>query len=74
MVPAIAGPVDQARIFRDALLDRGWTAGEDGDFKHVELGDEGRASTDIDQKGRVFEHFADLLDRRLRTVPDGDAP
>jgi dipeptidyl aminopeptidase/acylaminoacyl peptidase len=58
-------PVEQARLFRDALLDRGWTAGEDGEFEYTELGEEGHGSTDIAQKIRVFRLFEDYLDRRL---------
>ncbi|GAA0666105.1 S9 family peptidase [Natronoarchaeum mannanilyticum] len=58
-------PVSQARIFRDELLDLGFAEGEDGDFEYVELGEEGHASSDIDQKIRLFEILADFLDRRL---------
>ncbi|SNZ16010.1 Dipeptidyl aminopeptidase/acylaminoacyl peptidase [Natronoarchaeum philippinense] len=58
-------PVSQSRIFRDALVDAGYTEGEDADFEYVELGEEGHASSDIDQKIRLFEILADFLDRRL---------
>jgi len=58
-------PVSQARIFQDALLDLGFEKGEDGDFEYAELGEEGHASSDIDQKIRLFEILADFLDRRL---------
>ncbi|HMB50319.1 MAG TPA: prolyl oligopeptidase family serine peptidase, partial [Natronoarchaeum rubrum] len=58
-------PVSQARIFRDELLDLGYEDGEDGDFEYVELGEEGHASSDIDQKIRLFEILSDFLDRRL---------
>lgn len=58
-------PIDQARVFRDALLDLGWKEGEDGDFEYEELGAEGHGSTDIDQKIRRFEMIDDYLDRRL---------
>ncbi|WP_115863920.1 S9 family peptidase [Halorussus litoreus] len=58
-------PISQARGFRDALEDRGWTEGEDGDFEYVEFGDEGHGSTDIDQKIRSFRILEDYLDRRL---------
>ncbi|WP_256391813.1 S9 family peptidase [Natronoarchaeum rubrum] len=58
-------PVSQARIFRDELRDLGFEDGEDGDFEYVELGEEGHASSDIDQKIRLFEILADFLDRRL---------
>jgi dipeptidyl aminopeptidase/acylaminoacyl peptidase len=56
-------PVSQARAFRDALQDRGWTVGED--FEYEEFGEKGHASTDIDHKIRTFELLADFLDRRL---------
>jgi dipeptidyl aminopeptidase/acylaminoacyl peptidase len=58
-------PVSQARLFRDALLERGWSEGEDGDFEYVELGEEGHGSTDVEQKTRAFELLGDYLDRRL---------
>ncbi|SDJ35711.1 Dipeptidyl aminopeptidase/acylaminoacyl peptidase [Halovenus aranensis] len=58
-------PISQARLFRDALEERGLTAGEDGDFEYTELGAEGHGSTDIEQKTRAFELLADFLDRRV---------
>jgi dipeptidyl aminopeptidase/acylaminoacyl peptidase len=58
-------PVSQARIFRDALDDHGYVEGEDGDYEYVELGEEGHASSDIDQKIRFFHVLDDFLDRRL---------
>jgi dipeptidyl aminopeptidase/acylaminoacyl peptidase len=58
-------PVSQARLFREALLDAGYREGEDGDFEYVELGEEGHASSDIDQKIRLFETLDDFLERRL---------
>ncbi|WP_135827155.1 S9 family peptidase [Halorussus ruber] len=58
-------PVSQARLFREALLDAGYREGEDGDFEYVELGEEGHASSDIDQKIRLFETLDDFLKRRL---------
>jgi dipeptidyl aminopeptidase/acylaminoacyl peptidase len=73
-------PISQARRFREALEDRGWTEGEDtvasetprvdgeavdGDFEYVELGDEGHGSTDIDQKIESFRILEDYLERRL---------
>jgi len=58
-------PVSQARLFRDRLAELGYQEGEDGDFEYVELGEEGHASTDVDQKIRMFETLADFLDRRL---------
>jgi len=58
-------PVSQARLFRDRLDELGFEAGEDGDYEYVELGEEGHASSDIDQKIRLFQTLADFLDRRL---------
>jgi dipeptidyl aminopeptidase/acylaminoacyl peptidase len=60
-------PVSQARIFRDELLDLGYEQGEDGDFEYEELGEEGHASTDQDQKTRMFRILADFIDRRIGT-------
>ncbi|MFB6127500.1 MAG: prolyl oligopeptidase family serine peptidase [Halolamina sp.] len=60
-------PVSQARIFREALEETGYERGEDGDYEYVELGEEGHASSDIDQKIRLFRTLADFLDRRLQT-------
>ncbi|WP_018256321.1 S9 family peptidase [Halomicrobium katesii] len=58
-------PVSQARLFRDRLDELGFEAGEDGDYEYVELGEEGHASTDVDQKIRTFRTLADFLERRL---------
>ncbi|ESS05507.1 MAG: prolyl oligopeptidase family, partial [uncultured archaeon A07HB70] len=58
-------PVGQARLYRDRLRGLGYEAGEDGDFEYVELGAEGHASSDIDQKIRLFRVLGDFLDRRL---------
>ncbi|WP_153554334.1 prolyl oligopeptidase family serine peptidase [Halomicrobium sp. LC1Hm] len=58
-------PVSQARLFRDRLDELGYEAGEDGDYEYVELGEEGHASTDVDQKIRTFRMLADFLERRL---------
>ncbi|WP_254767139.1 S9 family peptidase [Salinilacihabitans rarus] len=60
-------PVSQARLFRDRLADLGYERGEDGDFEYVELGEEGHASSDVDQKIRLFRILDDFLDRRLGT-------
>jgi dipeptidyl aminopeptidase/acylaminoacyl peptidase len=60
-------PVSQARIFRDELLDLGYEQGEDGDFEYEELGEEGHASTDQDQKTRMFRILDDFIDRRIGT-------
>ncbi len=56
-------PVEQARIFADALEDMGWEEGED--FELEELGEEGHGSTDISQKIRAFKILEDYLERRL---------
>ncbi|MFB6103937.1 MAG: prolyl oligopeptidase family serine peptidase [Halobacteriaceae archaeon] len=58
-------PVSQARIFRDALEDAGFEAGEDGDFEYEELGEEGHASSDIDQKIRMLNILDEFIARRL---------
>ena len=58
-------PVDQARRYRDRLLDLGREEGPDGAFEYVELGAEGHASSDIDQKRRLFRTLDDFLARRL---------
>jgi len=61
-------PVSQARIFRDRLEELGFEEGEEGDYEYVELGEEGHASSDIDQKIRLFEILDDFLDRRVGTT------
>jgi len=58
-------PVSQARIFREALEDAGYEEGEDGDFEYRELGEEGHASSDQEQKLRLFRLLDDFLDRRV---------
>jgi len=58
-------PISQARLLREALTDAGYEEGETADFEYVELGEEGHASSDIDQKIRTFEILIDFLDRRL---------
>jgi dipeptidyl aminopeptidase/acylaminoacyl peptidase len=58
-------PVSQARIFRDALVEAGFEEGEDADYEYVELGEEGHASSDIDQKIRMLRTLDDFLKRRL---------
>lgn len=58
-------PISQARSFRDALDDAGFSEGEDGDFEYTELGEEGHGSADIDQKIRAFRILGDFLERRL---------
>ncbi|AGB15204.1 dipeptidyl aminopeptidase/acylaminoacyl peptidase [Halovivax ruber XH-70] len=56
-------PIEQARIFRDALEERGWTEGTD--YEYTELGEEGHGSTDIEQKVRKFDLLGDYLHRQL---------
>lgn len=56
-------PIEQARIFRDALLGNGKTLGED--FDYVELAEEGHGSTDIDQRLRAFRLMTDFFARHL---------
>ncbi len=61
-------PISQARLFRDRLDELGYEAGEDGDYEYVELGEEGHASSDINQKIRLFRILDDFLERRLGTT------
>ncbi|MEF8799663.1 MAG: prolyl oligopeptidase family serine peptidase [Halolamina sp.] len=68
-------PVSQARIFQEALEDAGFAAGEDAAYEYVELGEEGHASSDIDQKIRMLRTLDDFLQRRLpeaTTPPDAE--
>lgn len=58
-------PVSQARLFRNRLEELGYDEGEDGDYEYHELGEEGHASSDIDQKERTFRLLADFLERRV---------
>jgi len=58
-------PVSQARIFREALAEAGYEEGETADFEYRELGEEGHASSDQDQKLRMFEALDDFLQRRV---------
>ncbi|MEZ3145457.1 prolyl oligopeptidase family serine peptidase [Halobaculum sp. MBLA0143] len=56
-------PISQARQFRDALEDRGWSDPED--FAYHELGEEGHGSVDQEQRLRALEHVTEFLDERL---------
>lgn len=56
-------PIEQARIFRDRLLELGKVEGQD--FEYVELEDEGHSSSDIQQKIRSYKILADYLARHL---------
>lgn len=56
-------PIEQARVFRDAILASGKAQGED--FEYVEFGDEGHGSTDADQRLRAVKLMVDFFDRTL---------
>lgn len=56
-------PVNQARGFRDALLQNGREEGRD--FEYVEFGDEGHGAGDIAGRTRSYRLLADYLARRL---------
>jgi len=56
-------PIEQARIFRDRLLELGKVEGRD--FEYVELGEEGHGSTDISQKIRSYRLLVDFMKRNL---------
>ncbi len=56
-------PLDQARLFRDRLIELGRTEGTD--FEYVELTDEGHGSVDIEQKLRSFRVLSDFFARAL---------
>ncbi|MFC5970220.1 LpqB family beta-propeller domain-containing protein [Halomarina salina] len=64
-------PVSQARIFRDALEERGWESPED--FRYEELGEEGHGSSDIDQKIRAYRIMAEYLEERMPARAMGEA-
>lgn len=61
-------PISQARLFRDALDEAGFEAGEGGEYEYVELGEEGHGSSDVDQKIRLYRLLDEFLDRRLDAV------
>jgi len=56
-------PIEQARIFRDRLLELGRVEGRD--FEYVELDEEGHGSTDISQKIRSYRLLVDFMKRNL---------
>ena len=66
-------PVSQARIFRERLEELGYEEGEDGDFEYRELGEEGHASSDQEQKLRMFRLLDDFLQRRVGTATVAEA-
>jgi dipeptidyl aminopeptidase/acylaminoacyl peptidase len=56
-------PIEQARIFRDKLVELGKVEGQD--FKYVELGEEGHGSASIEQKIRGYKLLLDYFQRHL---------
>lgn len=56
-------PIDQARAFRDRLVELGRKEGQD--FEYVEFADEGHSSNDIQQKLRSYRLLGDFLARTL---------
>ena len=56
-------PIDQARTFRDRLVELGRTEG--ADFEYLELPDEGHGSSDIEQKLRSYRTVAEFFARSL---------
>lgn len=56
-------PVSQARLFKEALEQRGWEDGKE--FEYVELGEEGHGSMDVEQRVNLYRLLDDYLDRRL---------
>lgn len=56
-------PIEQARLFRDRLLEVGKIEGQD--FEYVELADEGHGSADIEQKTRVLNLISEFMRRAL---------
>ncbi len=56
-------PIEQARAFRDRLLELDRTEGRD--FEYVEQSDEGHGSSDIQQKIRAYQLLADFMQRNL---------
>jgi dipeptidyl aminopeptidase/acylaminoacyl peptidase len=56
-------PLDQARIFRDRLIEHGKVEGKD--FEYVELTGEGHGSTDIEQKIRAYSLLVNFMERNL---------
>ncbi|MGQ9888961.1 MAG: S9 family peptidase [Aggregatilineales bacterium] len=56
-------PIEQARVFRERLLELGKVEGRD--FEYIELDDEGHGSTDIAQKTRMARTVLDYFQRHL---------
>lgn len=64
-------PVSQARRVRTALEEAGFGGGKTGEYEYCELSAEGHASSDQEQKLRLFRLLDDFLQRRLH---DADSP
>ncbi|QCJ47080.1 prolyl oligopeptidase family serine peptidase [Haloprofundus sp. MHR1] len=60
-------PVSQARVFRDALRERGYEEGQDKEFEYHEIEKRGHHTTDASQRQNTLQLFESFLDRRLRT-------
>ncbi|KTG10707.1 peptidase S9 [Haloprofundus marisrubri] len=58
-------PVSQARVFRDALRERGYEEGEDGAFEYHEIEKRGHHTTDANQRQQTLRLFESFLERRL---------
>lgn len=56
-------PVDQARVFRDALVRAGRVEGRD--FEYLEFSDEGHWSWDVDEMMRTFGPMTDFFRRQF---------
>lgn len=56
-------PVDQARLYRDRLIELGRKEGTD--FEYVELTEEGHGSSDIEQKFRSYRLVSDFFAKAL---------
>lgn len=56
-------PINQARNFRDKLVQHGYREG--ADFEYIEFDDQGHGSADIEHKIRWYSLLADFLARSL---------
>lgn len=56
-------PIEQARVFRDALAANGKEEGKD--FKYVELGEQGHGSADISQRTDTYYMLLDYFNEHL---------
>lgn len=57
-------PIEQARLFRDKLIELNFNEGEH--FEYEELIKEGHGSVDQEQKIRIFELMAGFLERKAK--------